>query len=113
MMDTHIKERWVRALRSGRYEQIDGTLRLAKTEGGYAYCCLGVLVDIVPDTKWYKVATTDTYGYEYGAESTPAILGPLLRACVGLDVLTMNKLINMNDNGDPFPVIADYIERVA
>ena len=26
---------------------------------------------------------------------------------------TMNKLINMNDNGDPFPVIADYIETIA
>ena len=36
-----IKE-WIKDLRSGKYEQCNGTLRIG-TEGKYSYCCLGVL----------------------------------------------------------------------
>lgn len=40
-MNTQIKEKWVNALRSGEYPQIQGNLR--SPDG---YCCLGVLCDL-------------------------------------------------------------------
>jgi hypothetical protein len=44
-MDQQVKEKWVAALRSGRYEQAHGKLRAAwgEKEG---YCCLGVLCEV-------------------------------------------------------------------
>ena len=40
-MKADIKQKWVAALRSGKYEQTEGVLR--NNEG---YCCLGVLCDL-------------------------------------------------------------------
>lgn len=42
-MNKTIKKQWVKALRSGKYEQTEGCL---KDKNGY--CCLGVLCDILP-----------------------------------------------------------------
>src|SRR5690242_19381506 len=39
-MTPEIKQRWIAALRSGKYKQGTGTLR---SEDGERYCCLGVL----------------------------------------------------------------------
>ena len=49
-MNSKIKEAWVNALRSGKYEQ--GSERLRSVSG---YCCLGVLCDIYAketNTEW-------------------------------------------------------------
>ena len=40
-MNTEIKQKWVNALRSGKYEQGEG-----KLYSGQGYCCLGVLCDL-------------------------------------------------------------------
>lgn len=45
-MDPELKAKWVKALRSGEYEQARETLRTRRPEGHFAYCCLGVLMDI-------------------------------------------------------------------
>lgn len=108
MLDKHVKERWVNALKSGQYQQETGTLR-RKVDDKYSYCCLGVLVDTLPDTVWYPVYGGNTFGYHFGAESTQAILGPLLRATVGLEQSDMCVLMDKNDNGVSFNEIADYI----
>lgn len=42
-MDKKIKRRWIRALRSGKYEQCKGYLHLE----GDGFCCLGVLCDVL------------------------------------------------------------------
>lgn len=42
MMNPKIKEKWVKALRSGRYKQGRGRLKR-----GDKYCCLGVLCKIM------------------------------------------------------------------
>ena len=47
-MKKEYKDRWVEALRSGKYKQAKGTLR--NKEG---FCCLGVLCDIVKDELGY------------------------------------------------------------
>lgn len=41
-MDTEIKAKWIAALRSGKYQQTQKTLRDAT-----GYCCLGVLCDVL------------------------------------------------------------------
>jgi hypothetical protein len=40
-MDAELKAKWVKALRSGRYKQVAGTLKR-----GEKHCCLGVLYRI-------------------------------------------------------------------
>ena len=50
MMNSKIKEVWINALRSGKYEQ--GSEKLRRVTG---YCCLGVLCDIYAqehNTQW-------------------------------------------------------------
>ena len=49
LMKKSIMKKWVAALRSGKYTQARGQLR--KTEG---FCCLGVLCDLRPQTRWTK-----------------------------------------------------------
>lgn len=65
-MYTHIKERWIAALRSGGYPQDREQLR--SSEG---YCCLGVLCDLHAEDTGTSWSIDDTYGcYEYGGTST-------------------------------------------
>lgn len=48
-MDQTLKRRWIKALRSGKYQQTTGDLHNLG-----AYCCLGVLCDIQnpSQTRW-------------------------------------------------------------
>jgi hypothetical protein len=48
-MDAELKRKWVEALRSGKYEQASGKLRV-----GNKFCCLGVLCDLVDPEKWNR-----------------------------------------------------------
>lgn len=45
-MDPKIRARWVRALRSGKYKQGEGSLCRVDSFGNKNFCCLGVLCDI-------------------------------------------------------------------
>ena len=47
-MNKEVKEKWVAALRSGKYKQTRGTLK-DKT----GYCCLGVLCEATNSRKWH------------------------------------------------------------
>lgn len=92
-MDEKLKEKWLKALRSGKYKQC--TLVLRKNG---AYCCLGVLHKIAlrkePPTLW---------------GGTPKILSFLDTEYVDGSRLAA-KLGRMNDMGKNFHEIADYIE---
>jgi len=44
-MDKIIKEKWIAALNSGKYEQGHGVLCRQHTNESNQYCCLGVLVE--------------------------------------------------------------------
>jgi hypothetical protein len=41
-----VKQKWVKALRSGRYKQARGTLGRQLTNDQRSFCCLGVLCDL-------------------------------------------------------------------
>lgn len=49
VMKKSIATKWVKALRSGKYEQGSGTLH-----EGNEFCCMGVLCEIYPDADWER-----------------------------------------------------------
>lgn len=96
-MKTDIKEKWVAALRSGKYLQ--GRLALRSPEGGY--CCLGVLCRVakIPIAKNGQACSRDRDYY------------PIYEVVGGSFA---RELMAMNDRqGASFSEIADYIERTA
>ncbi len=89
-MQTEIKEKWVKALRSGEYEQNYGDLYKAGN-----FCCLGVLAEIIGIPG--KEQCTDTY-YE-------------LENKTELTSSQRDKCARLNDfERKTFAEIADYVE---
>jgi hypothetical protein len=105
-MEQQLKEKWVKALRSGEYKQGRDELK-SSTDDGFEFCCLGVLCDIVNpelwafvDDKWEWNGSVDVPKYqpmylpEFDAE------------------LWAYTFDNMNDDEErTFAEIADYIEE--
>jgi hypothetical protein len=83
-MDKELKNKWVKALCSGEYEQGAGQLR-----DGAQFCCLGVLAEI---------SRSRYAGYE-------ALASKRL-----LDTEIQYELGKVNDAGVPFEVIAGLID---
>ncbi len=55
-MNANIKKIWLKALRSGEYEQT--TTRLCRPRSdGVGFCCLGVLCDLSDDCPWMAVCS--------------------------------------------------------
>lgn len=125
-MDPDIKARWVKALKSGEYEQGQGSLNEKDK-----YCCLGVLCDLYvkenPDHPWADGEYAPEKGlvqvegrkYLFGQGS---FLPPLVEQWAGLshgndvifwdgDAESHDGLVDMNDNGSDFNQIAEVIEK--
>jgi hypothetical protein len=112
-MQQELKEKWLKALRSGEYSQ--GTAALRTNIG---YCCLGVLADVM-GAKWVK-PSCDEPETEWSIERSPAIayLPTSYAKRAGLDSEIQDQLATMNDGGSggfntplKFPEIADWIEK--
>lgn len=58
-MNTEVKARWLKALRSGDYQQGKGALHI---QDKHAYCCLGVLCDLAVGAG-IGIALDDTITY--------------------------------------------------
>ena len=97
------KEKWVKALRSGRYKQAEENLYDFPNN---SYCCLGVLRKIM-----YPVGRdSNLVGHdECGGEVELLHTKQLKKA--HLHHATQKHLADMNDRGDSFGQIADYIEK--
>ena|SRR6188768_1756975 len=111
-MDPEVKARWVKALRSGEYVQVQDRLRK-----GSKHCCLGVLCDL------YTKESGKRWGFSgmkwrdiFDFADLP---GPEVCIWAGLPdenpVVRIGKakraLSGHNDNGAPFAEIADAIEE--
>lgn len=101
------RKKWVKALRSGKYEQTTGRL----TRDG-KYCCLGVACDVSGLGKW-------EYGGAFGADLYRTKMGEAEGWSLPYEVINrlgFNRydetvLILRNDKkGDTFLDIADTIE---
>lgn len=112
-MKQEIMEKWVEALRSGRYEQGRGRLRR-----GDKYCCLGVLCEVLEIPA--DLGDNDLYSYLgrsdilprtaldlSGMRSISGVLKNLVRYGDG----HYCSLMALNDDGVPFGFIADVIEN--
>lgn len=115
-MKQAILNKWVRALRSGRYKQ--GTERLKTLNGQPKFCCLGVLCDLhskATGKKWMDNVHTK-YGMYLGETGT---LPEKVCQWAGLrerDPLLIapgayNSAAELNDNGKRFTTIAKLIEQ--
>lgn len=106
-MNQEIKQKWLEALRSGRYKQGTGVLRRVKEE----YCCLGVLCDVVSPVGWDREMLNSHYYYSYDSEYETTDLPPALKTLVCITEDDAAHLISMNDSkGYTFDQIADWIE---
>lgn len=107
-MDAQLKAKWVEALRSGKYRQARSAL-IDNHPMGKAFCCLGVLCDVL-GTQWDG---EDEQGLLNGVEvrnpSGSYLSKPILNL-VKLDDPTQKILATKNDGGQSFTKIADYIE---
>lgn len=102
-MSADLKNRWVEALRSGKYKQAQHSMRTGQNE----FCCLGVLCDIVDPEGW--VGGPDEDGeYVHYLSDAAFPLDP--RKDFGLLVAQAQHLAEANDGGDSFAEIADWIE---
>lgn len=92
-----LKARWVKALRSGKFEQ--GDMLLKDKDGNF--CCLGVLCAISKKVRDQTFEWDNLQGYLSDEGGTSVIL----------DESMQNTLSIMNDRGCSFKQIASYIER--
>lgn len=117
----NLKRKWIKALRSGEYDQDTGVLCSAD---GKRFCCLGVLADI-QGARWEEQIKDTGFGFSYGKslvlipvpkeKSKPQkdqdelVLASQLRN--GLSKAQQNELAHLNDNNWTFDQIADWIEE--
>lgn len=106
-MNPELKTKWLAALRSGDYLQGRAVLRNRDR-----YCCLGVLCDLVDDTKWGE---DEDGGFVYigSFDDAPCTTMPPDRIydTAGIDLDIAHDLATSNDNGDTFEQIAEWIEE--
>lgn len=112
-MKRQLKNRWIKALRSGHYKQGTHVLRRQTTPNSESFCCLGVLCEIAGfPSRSTGIDGTFEYGHTtIGEELCFPIRGNLsgpMRNILGID--STEKLIELNDSGETFENIANYIE---
>lgn len=62
-MTESIKTKWIKALRSGKYTQGQGSLKSSDDPKTATFCCLGVLADI-QGCNWYGSDLAITFDYD-------------------------------------------------
>lgn len=120
-MNSDLKQKWIEALRSKKYQQGSGALRSCPLDVHKSeFCCLGVLADIINPDGW-------KYEYDYERwvwsplqsteyDNTPfstfchTHMGIETRKTINLNREKESVLVAMNDGGRTFDQIADYIE---
>lgn len=111
------KVKWVEALRSGKYSQVEGYLRLSD-----GFCCLGVACDLHKPDTWRPMRAAAKDGVYLTAtngdilpntDDLPAEVLSALRQQTSETSynLVQDVLTGMNDNGHSFKTIANWIEE--
>jgi len=122
-MDKELRDKWVEALRSGKYKQGKAKLAEKNTDGSFSYCCLGVLCDVA-NLKYIVDKASGTNGiieakaYYINDERHRSFaflpLDPRFQN-IWENVMSCDSmeqhLITMNDEGSTFEEIADWIEK--
>lgn len=98
-MNKDLKEKWITALRSGKYKQGKGQLR-DNIDGEYHYCCLGILCEVAG----LQISPGGMH-----IAGAPEGYEPLQK--INKNFNPVGELARMNDDGHSFEEIADYIEE--
>ncbi len=108
-MDPDVKRVWVKALRSGKYKQGQGTMCRLDSKGAYSFCCIGVLADENIDTDW--ILLDHSSSHRLGPDGAAGSLAIDNLEMLGLSIFAQNALAKANDAGLRFSSIADAIEE--
>lgn len=105
-MNPSIKQIWLNALRSGKYEQGQSSLH----EDG-KFCCLGVLTDLYireTNQEWEEYS-----GNTFAFHDDPSFLSHAVKEWAGLHLAWIDDrpLSTINDEGASFEEIANLIEE--
>jgi hypothetical protein len=106
-MNTEWKQKWVAALRSGEYKKGTRGLRSPNSEGGYNYCCLGVLCNLINPNAWRHSVFSPGNDFEERLSYVPDKISEE----IGLSDDYQHELARLNDSGYSFAEIAEVIER--
>ena len=119
-MNPKVKAKWLKALRSGEYDQTESTL-LERTPEGDKFCCLGVLCNLYAQEHPGTGFRLQDHNYKFFGTSWNLPAKVVQWAKISLAAKYPNnrftldsaetKLIGLNDNGKDFNKIADWIER--
>src|SRR5580698_2612557 len=93
MKDQEVKRKWVADLRSDKYTQGYGKLRV-HIAGIDKFCCLGVLCDGLDPSQWVCDLDSDEYSYH----SFYGFLPLDISAKLGLCNFEVKELVRMNDS---------------
>ena len=113
-MKAELKQRWIEALRSGKYTQGTGCLRRGSLDGTMYHCCLGVLAEILDEIegehRWRKQEKIHLWNGFTG------IINVSVCKRIGLNYEIQGMLTAQNDGEDEygfcsFEKIADWIEK--
>ena len=119
-MKRSLKERWVKALRSGTRKQGRNKLKIISFfDDEDRYCCLGVLADITHPSwwegeKWHlslEIQNKYSATMLHGSPNREGALGYAMLKEFGLHAGLERDLISLNDNGESFEEIASWIEE--
>lgn len=107
-MKKEVADRWVEALRSGKYEQGRRALRKGDT-----YCCLAVLCDISGISDWRHPEYGGNSEYDYVTDLLPRSVMDFagMKSNGGDYSIENQSLAYQNDSGTDFHAIANIIEQ--
>ena len=121
-MKKEIADKWVAALRSGKYSQGRHLLKQVAEEGTISYCCLGVLCELAIEDG--LDVSQQFFNGDYSFESNSAMLSQ--KVMLWADMKTMSGMYSAfesdgnrrmydlsgdNDEGMSFAEIADIISE--
>lgn len=126
-MNKKVKKKWIRALRSGQYDQVQGALCAEAASDRTGFCCLGVLCNIHAEESktLYWAEDAGARGRKFVRKNGKvqiiqarelSYLGSqddLPRSVLNWSGLTKDQeavLVDMNDGGSSFDKIAEFIE---
>lgn len=102
---TKLAKEWVNSLRSGKFNQTTGTLKSKLPDGSVGHCCIGVFVQ---EQLGFGIKTQPV---DPNSEGSPVHYNRFDKFIERIPSISKYTLISMNDGGNTFDEIADYIEE--
>lgn len=107
-MNPELKQEWLQALRSEKFEQGQGALKRTLSENKFSYCCLGVLGEICVQkglAAWHEVRDgSDVTQYLVAVDKDGRIIG---NGSGGFLPAALADVVGLNSISGRLPIMAD------